>query len=42
MDVAQKKCGDWMIVKLGDGQVAGPTESFDVNLPTVERGHRLN
>lgn len=32
MDVAQKSGGDWLIVELGDGQVAGLPENADVNL----------
>ncbi len=30
MDVAQRKDSDWMIVELGDGQVAGLPENADV------------
>jgi hypothetical protein len=30
MDVAQRKDGEWMIVELGDGQVAGLPENADV------------
>ena len=32
MDVAQKMDGDWMIVELGDGQVAGLPEKADEDL----------
>lgn len=31
MDVAKRKNGDWMIVELGDGQVAGLPENADVD-----------
>jgi hypothetical protein len=32
MDVAKRKDGDWMIVELGDGQVAGlPDEKIAVD-----------
>ncbi|MGH7137996.1 MAG: ATP-grasp domain-containing protein, partial [Pirellulales bacterium] len=30
MDVAKRRDGDWMIVELGDGQVAGLPETADV------------
>ena len=30
MDVAQKENGDWMIMELGDGQVAGLPERADI------------
>jgi len=31
MDIAQKKNGEWIVMELGDGQVAGLPESMDVN-----------
>jgi hypothetical protein len=31
MDVAERKDGDWIIIELGDGQVAGLPENADVN-----------
>jgi ATP-grasp domain-containing protein len=31
MDVAKTKAGEWLIVELGDGQVAGLPEKLDVN-----------
>jgi hypothetical protein len=30
MDVAKPRCGDWIIVELGDGQVAGMPEKADI------------
>ena len=29
MDIAKKKDGDWIIVELGDGQVAGLPDNAD-------------
>jgi hypothetical protein len=31
MDVAKRRDGDWLIVELGDGQVAGLPETADVD-----------
>ena len=31
MDVAKKKNGDWIIMELGDGQVAGLPDNADRN-----------
>ena len=31
MDVAQRRCGGWLIVELGDAQVAGLPEHADVD-----------
>ena len=31
MDVAKRRDGDWLIVELGDGQVAGLPENADVD-----------
>ncbi|MBA3868917.1 MAG: ATP-grasp domain-containing protein [Anaerolineae bacterium] len=42
MDIAKRKDGEWMIVELGDGQVAGLPEKTDAVAFYRELAHRLN
>ena len=42
MDIAKRKDGDWMIIELGDGQVAGLPESSEAEAFYRELVSRLN
>jgi len=42
MDIAKRKDGEWMIVELGDGQVAGLPEKIDALAFYRELANRLH